>query len=99
MFEILINFYFMCVLINMIICLSIYLSLELYKDWYRNRQDFYFILFLGFILIFVPIINTLALMFILYLQIFIPLIEKIFNCKYNYTNKKFNKKQKQSNEL
>lgn len=94
MIDIIINFYLLNCIINLCI-MAILVSLDLYNSFHRNRQDFWYIIRLGLNLTFIPIINTLALFFVVYLFVIIPLIEKIFNCKYNYRFGSFDKKQKE----
>ena len=88
----LINIYIIIACINVFICLSIYFELELYNDWHRNRTDLWFILALGLVLIFVPIVNAVALWFAVFLIIIMPLVEAITPYRYNYTKAKFERK-------
>lgn len=92
MLEYILNFYYIITTINFIICLSIYVSYELWFDWYRNRQDFWFILLLMICLTFIPVLNLISLLivvnFIIFLFIREPLM-KIFGFKYDYQKGKF----------
>lgn len=90
--EYLINLYLINTTINSLICLSIYFSLELYRDWDRNRTDFWFILILGCAICFIPVLNTFVLVFVVFLMIIIPLVELVTPYKYSYPNSRFERK-------
>lgn len=86
------SIYIIIACINAFICLSIYFTLELYNDWHRNRTDFWFILALGVFLTFTPIVNVIALWFVVFLMIIMPLVEVVTPYRYNYTKGKFERK-------
>lgn len=95
MFEYILNFYYIVTAINFIICLSIYVSYELWFDWYRNRQDFWFILLLMICLTFIPVLNLIYLVLVLNFIIFVFIREpimKLFGFKYDYQKRKFIKR-------
>ena len=94
MHEYIINFYLINTVINLSICLCIYFSLELYRDWDRNRTDFWFILILGCAICFVPVLNTFVLAFVIFLMIIIPVVEWTTPYKYSYRNRRFERKLK-----
>ncbi len=95
MIEYLFNLYYIVTVINFIICLSIYVSYELWFDWYRNRQDFWFILLLMVCLTFIPVLNLIPLVLVLNFIIFLFIREpimKLFGFKYDYQKRKFIKR-------
>lgn len=95
MFEYIFNLYYIVTAINFIICLSIYVSYELWFDWYRNRQDFWFILLLMICLTFIPVLNLISLVLVLNFIIFVFIREpimKLFGFKYDYQKRKFIKR-------
>lgn len=95
MIEYLFNLYYIVTVINFIICLSIYVSYELWFDWYRNRQDFWFILLLMVCLTFIPVLNLISLVLVLNFIIFLFIREpimKLFGFKYDYQKRKFIKR-------
>ena len=95
MFEYILNFYYIVTAINFIICLSIYASYELWFDWYRNRQDFWFILLLMICLTFIPVLNLISLVLVLNFIIFVFIREpimKLFGFKCDYQKRKFIKR-------
>lgn len=95
MFEYILNFYYIVTAINFIMCLSIYMSYELWFDWYRNRQDFWFILLLMICLTFIPVLNLISLVLVLNFIIFVFIREpimKLFGFKYDYQKRKFIKR-------
>lgn len=92
MFDFIWNFYYIVTIINFIICLSIYVGYERWVDWYRNRQDFWFILLLMICLTFIPVLNLISLVvaanFIIFLFIKEPIM-KLFGFKYDYQKRRF----------
>lgn len=95
MFEYILNFYYIVTAINFIMCLSIYMCYELWFDWYRNRQDFWFILLLMICLTFIPVLNLISLVLVLNFIIFVFIREpimKLFGFKYDYQKRKFIKR-------
>jgi hypothetical protein len=95
MFDFILNFYYIVTIINFTISLILYIGYELWFDWHRNRQDFWFILLLMICLTFIPVLNLISLIIAVNFMIFLfvrePIME-LFGFEYDYEKSKFIKK-------
>jgi hypothetical protein len=89
--KLLIYFYISNASLNLLIFICIYGD-QLFKDWNRNRTDFWLVWLLGLGVSFIPIINTIVICLAIFLMIIIPMVETILPYRYSYKNRKFEKK-------